>query len=558
MTINFSTLFTRLGKAFKVGDDIVTAAATTIPTDRDAYIAELAALDATDELNACVGLNSALDTFRGAAQSAITGLVSGPAVALLQIMVHNDHPLLSETNANCVAELIAQMTAGGASVDANEPAVAVTYGDGGSSDGPEGDNTGNGILVFSVLRGDGRTNEFILPETIDAAITSVSSSGTATWTLMGDAAVPASSVNWPGGSGLSSTLASVTSASNTNVQGLGTYGGFETYASSTTPHLPAGFLASVGTLGTHIVLTDIEVQSVTINGAPTGGWYVLKFTDRASRVYSTAPLAYNATSSDVEAELKKLPGLSQVSVTSTGASPDITLTITFTGVTNPATLTYASALTGGSPTITPAVVTASSANVVRGSRALTFVGDSSTLTTIQVPVTLAAGTQYAVNIWTLVDVVPAAGVLKVDLVDGIGGTTLNDAQGTANSLTINLPNETTSFASHPVVFRTPAVLPPTVYLRLRLTTALSTGSKVFMDELCMVPMTELYTGGLYAAAFSGPDDFAVGDSALVTVTNDMRGALHTWCSRAWSLRENRLLLPSDASNAETISDTLIA
>lgn len=559
MTINFATLFTRLGHAFKCGNDIETAGATTVPASRDAFIAGVAALDATDEINVTSGLNGSLDSYKSAGGSAIQGLVVAPSQSLLKVTVHNDKPLLSETTPNLIAELRAQMLNAGESLDANEPSITTSYGSGGSSSGPEGDNTGDGILVFSTKRGDGLVNEFILPETIDAAISSVSSSGAAVWALSGETAITETAVTWPGGSGLSASVTSHTASSSSNLLAT-TTGTFET-ADATATSLPYGWIVSVGTAGTQFALTAIEQQSVVINGTPTGGYYVLKFTDQAGRTYTTSPIAYNASGSTVATALQALPGLGSISISTTGTSPNYSHTITMTGVTNPTQLAYTSVLTGGSPTITITTPTPGSANVARGARSLYIIGDAATtatLTTIQAPVSVAAGTQYAVNFWGLADVVPAAGVLVLDLVDGIGGTVVNDDQGNANTLTVNLTTETTSFTSHPVVFRTPSVLPATTYLRLRLTTALSTGSNYFVDELCMVAMTELYAGGPFVAAFSGPTDFVVGDEATITVANDMRGALHTWCNRVFALRTNRLLLPTVTDNSETQADTLIA
>jgi hypothetical protein len=340
-----------------------------------------------------------------------------------------------------------------------------------------------------------------------------------------------------------------------------TAGGFES-ASGTTgglQYLPYGWTVGVGTLGTTISMTDTEVQSVVVNGTPTGGFYVLQFTDSAGRVYSTVPLNYNASQSEVTSALQSLPGLSAISVATTGTTPNFSHLVTMTGVSNPVQLGYVSNLTGGSPTITITTPTPGSANVIRGGRALKIIGDSSQLTALYYPVTgIVKATEYAVNLWTLLDVVPAAGVLVVDLVDGVGGTVLDDDQATANTLSIDLTGEDTFYQSHPVVFRTPSAMPPTTYIRLRLSTAITTGSILYVDELCMVAMTEMYAGGLFAAAFSGPDDFEVGDTATVVVTNAMAGELHTWANRTWSLRQNRQLLPSVTDGGETQSDSLIA
>lgn len=89
-----------------------------------------------------------------------------------------------------------------------------------------------------------------------------------------------------------------------------------------------------------------EEQTFAISGTPTGGTYTLTYNGN-----TTAALAYNADAATVQAALRLLTGLSAVTVSSTGVSPDYTHTIVFVGVTgNPPQLTSdITSLTGGSP-----------------------------------------------------------------------------------------------------------------------------------------------------------------------------------------------------------------
>lgn len=107
-------------------------------------------------------------------------------------------------------------------------------------------------------------------------------------------------------------------------------------------------------------------------------------------------------------------------------------------------------------------------------------------------------------------------------------------------------------------FRTPSVLPPTTYLRIRTVTPLSSGTRAYLDEVCLAPMTELYAGGPSIAAFAGRTNWSVNDRATITVTNDRAGTLHEWANRMFSLRENHLLLPTNVAGNETIADSLVA
>jgi len=359
--------------------------------------------------------------------------------------------------------------------------------------------------------------------------------------------------NHPQGSGATRTIPSL----QANAQNLVPNGTFEDEDANATD-LPDQWIASVATLGTTLRLTDIETQTVTISGTPTGGYYLLKWTDSNSQVHWTVPLAYNASASAVQTALRSLPELGRVSVAATGTSPNFTHTVTLTGVTNPAQLSSLSGLTGGSPAINHATTLAASPYVMRGSRSLELDSDGAQLTAIQCPVTVAEKTVYGVCLWACCDVTPAQGVLTIELVDGIGGAVLSDDEGESCATTIDCTALTTSYQPTAVVFRTPTAVPTTAYLRIRISTAISGGTSVFLDEVAMRAMTELYPGGLFVAAFQGQTDHQVGDDAQIQVTNDFAGKLHTWCDRVFGLRAARLLLPSDTTGNETLPDSLIA
>ncbi len=109
-----------------------------------------------------------------------------------------------------------------------------------------------------------------------------------------------------------------------------------------------------------------EVQTATITGSPTGGTFTLS--GGSGGTATTAPLAYNASSSAVQTALQALPGFSGVTVSGSAGGP---YTITFpAALGNVAQLTAnGAALTGGT---TPAVATATTTGGVAAtnSRAL--------------------------------------------------------------------------------------------------------------------------------------------------------------------------------------------
>ena len=555
MAIDFTNLFSRLGKAFQLGESILAPAAGDVPTDLEAFLDSMSTMDETDQQDIGAGTTSGLATYQGAASSAVSTLVQGPCRLLLQRMVELDNEQAGQSLAKSIAELIDQMEIEDETVDANTVGAVVYYGGevSSSSLGAPAGNAGNGILLVSTRRGDGRVNEFIFGEMIDCDITAAAVGGSATWTLVGEPAVSAFAQNYPAGSGVTRTIQSL-QASSGNLVPNGTFEDEDSYASD----LPEDWIASVATLGTTLKLTNVETQTIAISGTPTGGYYQVKWTDSDGQIHWTTPLTYNASVSALQSALRALPELGSVTVTATGTSPNFTHTITLTGVTNPAQFTSSSGLTGGSPAIAHATTNAASQYVMRGARALELDANGSELTTIQCPVVVTEKTGYGVCLWACCDVTPAQGVLTIDLVDGIGGTVLSDDEGNACSTTINCTALTSTYQPTAVEFRTPTAVPSTVYLRIRITTAISSGTSVFLDEVAMRQMVELYPGGLFVAAFQGQTDHEVGDDAQLQITNDYGGEIHCWCDRVFGLRQSRLLLESDPTGNETILDSLIA
>jgi hypothetical protein len=210
------------------------------------------------------------------------------------------------------------------------------------------------------------------------------------------------------------------------------------------------------------------------------------------------------------------------------------------------------------------VFSASSGNAYRDSSALQITGNGSELTSLTQAFNAAAGqgtsatlsplTVYALNAFVKVSAVPAAGVLEISLIDGTG-TIINDAQGNQNKVTLTLSGASTSYAALNAFFRTPAVIPSTYKLRVRLSTALDSGKSVFVDDLVLAPATQLYAGGPFVAVFSGNSKLILNDSFTVTVTNDYTSQWALMLDRLYSLRSLGLAVPS--AGTPTVADSLI-
>jgi hypothetical protein len=203
-----------------------------------------------------------------------------------------------------------------------------------------------------------------------------------------------------------------------------------------------------------------------------------------------------------------------------------------------------------------------------GLSSLQFVGDSATNTAVTQHFQDAAGTitilnpdfVYLLALWIKLDVIPAAGVLTIELLGNGDAVTLDD-QGIANSFSVNLPTASTSWASYSMAFRTPKLLATSSKIRVRLSTPLSTGSNLFIDHLAMAQATSCYQAGPLIAVFSGSMPFLKGDAYTLNVTNSRGGAsqeatFQTVFDRYLNMRQLGLLLPSSAS--PSISDSLIS
>lgn len=316
-----------------------------------------------------------------------------------------------------------------------------------------------------------------------------------------------------------------------------------------------------------------EVQTVTLTGSATGGTFTL--THSAA---TTGAISYAANAATVEAALDAL-GIANFSVTGSAGGPWV---VTYAGAlaaTNVALMTGdASSATNASPSglivettagsdgsgsISHAETVAGTPQVYAGTYAMFFESDGSELTQLDSRVTVTGQTAYALNLWLTVAATAGSGVIQFSLVDGISGTVINDSQGVANTITVNVDDLTTSWqalndlVTQPV-FRLPAVVPSLVYLRMRFSTSPPSGTKVYFDHMAMVGMTSLYSGGPLAALFAGSNAYRIGDKYNITVTNDRAGKLHEWMARTFDFAANQILLPVDAGGSETIPDSVVS
>jgi len=129
--------------------------------------------------------------------------------------------------------------------------------------------------------------------------------------------------------------------------------GTHQYQSDLTNELPSGNGYTTGGntisgMSTAVTNTN-DVQTVTVNGSPTGGTFTLTVTIGSSTL-TTAAIAYNAAASAVQTALTNLGNIGTGNVTVSGSAGG-PYTVTFTGslgAENIAIMTHTDSLTGGS------------------------------------------------------------------------------------------------------------------------------------------------------------------------------------------------------------------
>lgn len=203
-----------------------------------------------------------------------------------------------------------------------------------------------------------------------------------------------------------------------------------------------------------------------------------------------------------------------------------------------------------------------STNALTGSNCLALIGNAAVLhnltqtfgTAGQTTANLTPQIPYILSFWSKVSNNAATGTFVVKLVDS-AGTTINDDAGTANSTTIVVDSETTTYANHSAVFRLPRDIPTTVKVSILFTSALSAHT-LYVDELILTPATVLYDGGPAFAVVRGGVDWVLADQINLAVANNVSGTFFQGLfERLFSMRTLDLILPSTTS--PTISDALI-
>lgn len=533
MTIAFSDFFTRFGKLAYLLKDLFAEVGTSQNTILQGVLDSFN----SDSIDIKKSLDSTIGRFRSAQSSmaaAGAALAMAPAKRMMIEFVKDDIGLyLSEQDS--IREFVKQFNAGASTVELSTASASVSL----------GTNTGTGTVVVSDKDQFGRTCQLMLAESLSVLATSVSGDS-ATFRVRGEKAASPMSWEYPGGSGANFTMTGSKASDSNNFVPSGVI----TSTEANNANCPLGWIPT--DIDATVSITSAEVQEIQVTGTPTTGWWSITVYDRLGRGYTTAPLAVGATAAQVQSAIRAITGFGSVTVTATGSTPNFTYSVSFVGVPNPGTLTVTNQTDVGTFTI-PVPTSPGETSIFY--RSLKITGNGSEQTSFHIPVSPASPFQYVIHALLKKTGTVSAGVLEVSLRNGIDGTLLTDDSGNNCSGTVTLSGIGANWYHFTTIVRTPTIMPPQTYLRLKCTTAINTGGFLWLNGLSMIPMQQLYAGGPSIAILDGDTAWAVGDSATVTVANDYAGELHQWMDRFYGLKSLGLQL--DTSGSPTYADTLI-
>ncbi|MBC7350890.1 MAG: hypothetical protein H5U08_00885 [Thermogutta sp.] len=514
-----SGFFNLLGKLFGLGRAVDAARTGSVLTKRNALEA---ALDLFPEAQNALSAHSTWDS----AGSNLEGQLTGVAVALLRRYI-SEKGLVFRTINDALETLRRDLVAGGYYFASSTKSLTVT---------PATGNTGDVLVAVSDRNTYGEP-VWIYPESIV-----LRSDGSAI-NVSAEAPVSRGDASWPGGSGAYFRL-----PVNTFQQSLLRNAGFEVASAN----IPDGWTIHTGTPGTTVLVTEPEEQQITISGNPTGGYFVLTWTDPLGRIFQTEPIGYAPTASEIQSALQGIRGLEAVTVT--GTNP---FTVTFEKT--PGDINQLGAinkLTGGtSPQVTITTTRPGDVLSYRG-RALKLVGNGSEQTTLYQMVRLQPGRVYFL-LGRARRTATASGEIRLELRRAVNDTPLSDSAGNLNRITVSvssLPsNQHTGITGS---FRLPADFEGgTVALVITASTPIPNGQAVGLDELVLVEGSRLYPGGPYIAVATGWKPFS-GDSWTITASNNLAGKWELTLERFLQWR-SRIDRSPPGSGTTQIPDSLL-
>ena len=542
MAINFTTFFTKFGHAVYSAKNLLQNTGPDQDTVIQSFVNDFDS-ESLDVKNTIDGLIPRFRQSQSQARQSVSNVIVSPMRAFLVQEVKED--LGKTVNFNeAMTELLDQLDASGNTVESSTTSSSVTAG---------GGNTGNGQLFISTKFYDGTDSQLLIDEDLLLTCTVVDQDGNRTFTGKGDEAYAKLDGNYPGGTGRSYSITPYR-LDNSNVDNFISTSNFSTADTYATTQ-PANWLAyDADATGS---LTNYVTQDIEITNSPTGGYYnIVLYEKGGTKPLVSENITFSASGDSVQSSLRKLPGYSQVTVTSTGTTPNFTHTITFVGTEYAYAAVVREFLTGGSGapySVVSALVT--DGEFRTAGRSLKIDGDGSEQTDYYQKVALEKDSVYFAHALIKETTSITSGTLHLSLVDSPGGTVLQDRQGNNNTGSVTLSSLSAGWNHFGVFFRTSNDLPESVYLRLNCATAIDASGTLCVDTVRLLPAAQFYNGGPYYCLFEGDTNFELNDTFTIGVNNNYSGEIQQWFDRIYDVRNFRRQLPH--SGSPTYADTLI-
>lgn len=515
-----SGLFNLLGKLFALARSLDTARGGSVQTKLAAL---RGVLDLCPEAEPVISGETSWEEAGGSLQSQISTVAWR---LIRRYILEKNLNYRSQTEA--LQQIRADLVQGGYYFTASTQNATVT---------PNGSNQGDCLLAVDLKNGRGEP-VFVYPETWQVT------AGERGLTIAGQPTAGRTERTWPGGSGvyLSLLIRSVSQSLLTNAD-------FEALMDT---DQPAGWTIHTGTPGQTVRVTSPEVQQVTLSGSPTGGYFILTWTDPAGHNWQTGPLGPSPTASELQSALRRIPGLERVTVS--GTNP---WTVTCEGTPGDINqLGVINRLTGGtSPQVSVSTTQAGDVLSYSG-RSLKLVGNGSEQTLLHQSLELKAGQPY-VLFARLRRTSSATGEIRFELRRSVSESALSDSAGSLNRLSVTVASlSSTGHSGVSGAFRLPADYSGPVYFVIHAASPINSGQAVAIDQLILVEGTRAYSGGPWLAAVSGWKAY-LGDRWTVTLSNNLAGVWQATLARflRWYELVDR---PPPTTGSTLIPDSLLS
>lgn len=244
-------LFNRKGKMYGSVEDVETYQGTTLQAAIDGTYGEY-----NDDGELVDSIYESLERSQSASGQIKSDLFTFANTTLIE-MVDDDQPLPSKVTVDALEELIDQLVSQSETIEENVTSV---------SSAADAGNTGDGVMLTTLVGGDGVTIEYNFDEIIRVDCTSDSqpgrggtAEGSELWTARGEETTSFTDFNWPLGSGGATAITTANASVNASDNNFLTNSDFEEF----TTNAPDSWTIITGSAGSTVDDTTTAYKGTT-------------------------------------------------------------------------------------------------------------------------------------------------------------------------------------------------------------------------------------------------------------------------------------------------------